>query len=255
MRSMFLAHGSPMNALAVNDYTRFLNRLGESMAPDAVISVSAHWESPVLSMTRTDEVYETVYDFWGFPKELYEVVYPARGSAAVADAAAKCLSDAGISCYMDETRGMDHGTWTLLVHLFPKADVSVVQMSLNAALSAGEQLRIGAAFGGLKDKNILLVGSGVTVHNLRLLEWDRGFDTPCEPWALEFDDWLISRFSSGPASLQNWMAEAPHARKAAPTLEHFVPYLIAAGAGTLPVAKQLARFCEMGCLTYMGVEF
>ena len=255
MRSMFLAHGSPMNALATNDTTRCLNRIGEGMAPDAVVSISAHWESPALSITRTDGVYETIYDFWGFPKELYPVAYPARGSVATADAVADCLATAGISCRMDETRGMDHGSWTLLVHLFPKADVPVVQMSLSASLDAAEQLRIGAALRGLGDKNILIVGSGVTVHNLRLLDWDKGFDAPCEPWALEFDDWLISRFASGPEALKNWQAEAPHAKKAAPTLEHFVPYLIAAGAGTLPEAKLLFRTCEMGCLTYMGVEF
>lgn len=255
MRSMFLAHGSPMNALAANGYVRFLNRLGETMAPEAVICVSAHWESSILSLTRTDGVYDMIYDFGGFPEALYRVVYPARGSVSVADATAKCLSDAGIDCRVDETRGMDHGTWTLLIHLFPKANVPVVQMSLNAALDAAEQLRIGKALSGLRGRNILVVGSGVTVHNLRLLDWDKGFDAPCEPWALEFDDWLLSRFSAGPASLQNWLTEAPHARKAAPTTEHFVPWLIAAGAGTLPEAKLLHRACEMGCLTYMGAEF
>lgn len=244
-----------MNALMTNDYTRFLNRLGESMTPDAVLSVSAHWESPVLSVTRTDEIYQTIYDFWGFPKELYEVVYPARGSVASADEIVKCLAAADIDCRTDEKRGMDHGSWTLLVHLFPKANIPVVQMSLNASLDAAEQLRVGEALRGLKNRNILVVGSGVTVHNLRLLDWDKSFDEPCEPWALEFDDWLISRLPSGTEHLNNWLKEAPHARKAAPTLEHFVPYLIAAGAGSLSQGKLLHRSCEMGSLTYLAAEF
>lgn len=256
MRSMFLAHGSPMNALADNEYTRFLNQLGENMSPEAILIISAHWENDLLTLTRTDEIYETIYDFYGFPKELYEVKYPARGSVAVADAVAHQLDFAGFSCCIDETRGMDHGSWTLLKHLFPEASVPVVQMSLNANLDAEEQIVLGQALQGLKDSNLLVIGSGVTVHNLRLLDWDKGFDALAEPWAVEFDDWLVANSSLRELKqLEGYLRLAPHARKAAPTLEHFVPYLIVRGAGFSPEPKLMHRTYEMGSLSYIAMEF
>ena len=256
MRSMFLAHGSPMNALADNEYTRFLHQLGESLSPEAVLIISAHWESDTLTLTCTDEIYETIYDFYGFPKELYEVKYPAFGSVAVADTIATQLDLAGFSCCIDEARGMDHGSWTLLKHLFPGAAVPVVQMSLNANLDAEEQIRLGQALHGLKDSNLLVIGSGVTVHNLRILDWDKGFDALAETWAVEFDDWLLANSSLRRLKqLEGYMRLAPHARKAAPTLEHFVPYLIARGAGFSPEFKLFHRSYEMGSLSYMVMEF
>ena len=256
MKSMFLSHGSPMNALAENGYTRFLHGLGERMKPDAVLIVSAHWEAERLSLTRTDVVYETIYDFYGFPSELYRVKYPARGSAAMADRVFRQLELASLPCRIDERRGMDHGSWTLLVHLFPKADVPVVQMSLNAALGADEQVRIGRALQGLKDENLLVIGSGVTVHNLRLIDWEKNFSAPAELWALEFDDWLIEHSSWEQTDmLVNYLELAPHAHKAAPTLEHFVPYLIARGAGDALVPQVLHRGYELGNLSYLGMEF
>ena len=256
MRSMFLAHGSPMNALADNEYTRFLNRLGGKTAPAAVVVASAHWESDDLTVTRTDRVYETVYDFYGFPDELYRIRYPARGSSDLSDEIALCLHSAGFACRADEERGMDHGSWTLLLHLFPQADVPVVQMSLNASLEAGEQIRLGQALSLLGDRNVLFVGSGVTVHNLRRLDWSKGFDAPADSWAVEFDDWLLGH--SGPGAvgqLENYLNAAPHARAAAPTPEHFVPWLLARGAGSAGTPTLLHRGYEMGNLSYLAVEF
>lgn len=256
MRSMFLAHGSPMNALADNEYTRFLNQLGKKLSPEAILIISAHWESDFLTLTRTDGIYETIYDFYGFPKELYDVQYPARGSATVADMVADQLASSDFLCSIDETRGMDHGSWTLLKHLFPNADVPVVQMSLNANLEAEEQICLGQALQGLKDSNLLVIGSGVTVHNLRLLDWNKDFDALPEPWAVEFDDWLLANSSLHRLKqLEAYLQLAPNARKAAPTLEHFVPYLIARGAGFSPEPKVLQRSYEMGSLSYMSVEF
>ncbi len=256
MKSMFLSHGSPMNALAENGYTRFLQGLGERMKPDAILIVSAHWEEKQLTLTRTDAVYETIYDFYGFPPELYRVKYPARGSVEMADKIVRQLEHASFPCRVDERRGMDHGSWTLLVHLFPKADIPVVQMSLNASLDAKEQVRMARALLGLKGANLLVIGSGVSVHNLRLIDWDKDFSASAEPWALEFDDWLIENSPLDCLDkLQNYLELAPHAHKAAPTLEHFVPYLIARGAGDALVPQLLYRGYELGNLSYLGVEF
>lgn len=256
MRSLFLSHGSPMNALADNGYTRFLRTFGTRLDVDAIVIVSAHWESRALTVTRTDDIYETIYDFFGFPQELYEVVYPARGSATIADKVAACLNDASIPCSMDERRGMDHGSWTLLLHLLPVADIPVVQMSLNASLTTREQIEIGKALKGLEGENIALIGSGVTVHNLRSLDWQKGFDDPTERWATEFDDWLLENSSLTHAEpLENYLNIAPHAHRAAPTLEHFVPYLIARGAGRAEKPALLHRAYELGNLSYLGVEF
>ncbi len=245
-----------MNALATNGYTRFLNAFGESLNADAIVIISAHWESERLTLTRRDGAYDMIYDFFGFPPALSEVVYPARGSAKVADRVRACLNGAGIDCAVDARRGIDHGSWTLLVHLLPKANVPVVHLSLDASLPAAKQIAIGRALRGLGSENVAVIGSGVTVHNLHALDWEKSFGDPVDPWAVEFDDWLLANSSlDSSGALEHYLEVAPHARAAAPTLEHFVPYLIARGAGASREATLLHRSYEMGNLSYLAVEF
>jgi 4,5-DOPA dioxygenase extradiol len=251
---LFLAHGSPMLALEDNAYGRFLDQLGTQLHPQAVVVFTAHWESEVPVVTWTDGEYETIYDFYGFPDELYQVKYPAKGSATVAQRVLERFQAAGIPAEKEEKRGLDHGSWVLLSRLFPRADVPVVQISVNPFLDGETQFRIGQALQGLGEEGILVIGSGGTVHNLRRIHFGQ---TRPEAWAVEFDDWLLERIRENDfSSLFAYDRIAPNARLAVPRAEHFVPFLLALGSGgKQPQAEVLHRSYEYGTLSYLAVRF
>ncbi|WIY62870.1 DODA-type extradiol aromatic ring-opening family dioxygenase [Bacillus arachidis] len=250
--SLFLAHGSPMLAIQDTDYTRFLKTLGETYKPKAIVIFTAHWETEVLTISSSDDEYETIYDFGGFPPELYEIQYKAKGSSAIATMLETKFKHKGIPVHKDTTRGLDHGSWTLLHRMYPKADIPVVQVSVNPFLPAKKQYEIGQAIQGLGQEDILVIGSGVTVHNLRALKWDQ---TTPESWAVEFDDWIIKHMQNNDKdSLCNWETAAPHARLAVPRAEHFVPLFIAMGSGNTE-GKVIHRSYELGTLSYLCFQF
>lgn len=250
--ALFLAHGSPMLAIEETPYTAFLEELGQTLRPDAIVIFTAHWEEPVLTVSYLDGVYETIYDFGGFPPELYAVKYPARGSIAAADQVIARLEAQGIAVRKDDSRGLDHGSWTMLRRMYPDADVPVVQVSVHPFLPFEEQIKIGEALQGIGDDNILVIGSGVTVHNFGEIRWGQ---KESEPWALEFDDWMIEKLAAKDReALARTMELAPHARRAVPRPEHFVPILIAAGAGT-GEAKPIYRSYDYGTLSYLCMSF
>ncbi|WP_075981673.1 DODA-type extradiol aromatic ring-opening family dioxygenase [Bacillus massilinigeriensis] len=252
--SLFLAHGSPMLAMEDNQYTRFLNSLGEQIHPKAIVIFSAHWESEVLTISYTDDEYETIYDFYGFPDELYAIKYPAKGSKEVANIIEKRLEATNIKVQRDHSRGLDHGSWTLLSKMYPKADIPVIQVSVHPFLSPEDQYKIGSALKGLGKEDILVIGSGVTVHNLRMVNW--GSKTP-EPWAIQFDDWLIEKVENNDLqSLFHYEQLAPNAKYAVPRPEHFVPFYIALGSGEdTKKAKIIYRSYEFGTLSYLCYQF
>jgi len=169
-----------MIAVEDSDYTRFLAEWGRKCRPEAVLVFTAHWERNVTTITCTDDVYGMIYDFGGFPEELYRVVYPAKGSTRIAKRAEELLRAADIPVRLDESRGLDHGTWTLLCRIFPEADIPVVQASVNPFLPPADQYRIGQALRALGKENVLVIGSGATVHNLFAIRWGQ---TEPEPWA------------------------------------------------------------------------
>ncbi|PYI52183.1 DODA-type extradiol aromatic ring-opening family dioxygenase [Paenibacillus flagellatus] len=252
--SLFLAHGSPMLAIEQTDYTRFLAELAGRFRPKAIVVFTAHWERPVTTVSSSDGVYDTIYDFGGFPDELYQVTYPAKGSSAVAEKVKERLRGAGIEVASDTSRGLDHGSWTLLHRMYPEADIPVVQASVNPYLPPREQYKIGEALRGLGEADVLVIGSGVTVHNLRIIKWGQ---KTAEPWAVEFDDWLVERMENGDLeALFDYEERAPHARLAVPRAEHFVPLYIAMGAGD-PGRKPevIHRSYDLGTLSYMCLQF
>ncbi|MFD1953636.1 DODA-type extradiol aromatic ring-opening family dioxygenase [Paenibacillus thailandensis] len=254
MSPLFLAHGSPMLAIEENEYSAFLRETGASLHPGAIVIFTAHWETEDVTVTFTDGVYETIYDFYGFPDELYRVRYPARGSKEVASLVKSMLETNGIPVRFDGTRGLDHGSWTLLKHLFPNADIPVVQVSVNPYRSVEAHYEIGKALRGLSENNILVIGSGVTVHNLRIIKW--GQEEP-EPWAVQFDDWLIDAMSRGELSaLFQYDTLAPFAGHAVPRAEHFVPLYVALGSAQ-PNAKPevIFRGYQAGTLSYLCLRF
>ncbi|MFX3636905.1 MAG: class III extradiol ring-cleavage dioxygenase [Candidatus Pristimantibacillus sp.] len=254
MSPLFIAHGSPMLAIEDNEYTQFLARTGAGLKPNAIVIFTAHWETELTTISSKDDIYDTIYDFYGFPDELYEVTYPAKGSAKVAALVSQLLDAKGIKTEFDTSRGLDHGSWTMLKHMFPKADVPVVQVSVNPYRSVEEQYRIGEALRDLADQHILVIGSGVTVHNLRVVKWGQ---QDAEPWAVEFDDWLIDKIQAHDLnSLFQYDTLAPHAKAAVPRAEHFVPLYIALGSGKSDsTPKVIHRRYEMGNLSYLSYQF
>lgn len=253
IKPLFLAHGSPMMAIEEDDYTEFLNNLGSKLNPKAIVIFTPHWDSKVLTISASDSAYDTMYDFYGFPQELYEVKYPAKGSSEFASKVEEKLINKGITVNKDLTRGLDHGAWTLLQHLFPKANIPIVQVSINSDLPVQKQIEIGDALKGLGDEDILIIGSGNTVHNLSLADFEA---VSSDSWAEEFDDWLINRLKENDFnSLYNYSDLAPNANLAVPTTDHFVPLFIALGSSSLLIPRVIFRSYELGNLSRLCFEF
>ncbi|NRT76898.1 DODA-type extradiol aromatic ring-opening family dioxygenase [Clostridium beijerinckii] len=253
VKPLFLAHGSPMMAIEEDNYTEFLNNLGKKLNPKAIVIFTAHWDSETLTISSSDSTYETVYDFYGFPEELYNVKYEAQGSSTVAAKVEEKLSHEGIKVKKDLNRGLDHGAWTLLKHLYPEANIPVVQVSIDSKLSIEEQIKIGNALKTLGDEDILVIGSGNTVHNLNLVDFEAVSN---DSWAEEFDEWLINRLKENDFnSLYNYRDQAPNADLAVPSPEHFVPLFIALGSSSLLIPRVIFREYELGNLSRLCLEF
>ncbi len=244
-----------MLAIEQSPYADFLEDFAPKLGkPKAIVIFTAHWETETTTISASDDVYETIYDFGGFPDELYSVKYPARGSSVVAGLVADRLAGAGLPFERDYDRGLDHGSWTLLRRLYPEADVPVVQASVNPYVSPENQFAIGAALRGLGEQGILVIGSGVTVHNLRAVKW--GQQTP-EPWAVAFDDWLLEKtLERRMEELFDYERLAPMARLAVPRAEHFVPYYIAFGSGDPSrMPEAIHRSYVFGTLSNLSMQF
>ncbi|TCS79380.1 DODA-type extradiol aromatic ring-opening family dioxygenase [Tepidibacillus fermentans] len=252
--SLFISHGAPTLAIEDNDYTQFLQNLGRRITPKAIVIFTAHWESEITTISFKDDVYETIYDFYGFPEELYMMKYPATGSISIASMVEEKLKIHDIPAKSDEKRGLDHGSWVVLQLLYPNADIPVVQVSVNPYLIPKEQFKIGEALRDLGEKDILVIGSGGTSHNLRMIKW--GQTTP-EPWTVAFDDWLVDHVQNRKLdSLFHYEKLAPNARLAVPRPEHIVPLFIAFGSGEEnKQPKLLHRSYQFGTLSHIVFEF
>ncbi|MDF2921968.1 MAG: dioxygenase [Paenibacillaceae bacterium] len=253
---VFIAHGSPMMALEDTAASRFLEELGGKLRPKAVVVFTAHWEDRELKLSSPDGPFETIYDFGGFSPELYAKKYPAPGWPELRSQLAQRFREAGIAV-KETDRGLDHGSWVPLSRMYPEAHIPVVQISVNPNLSPEEHFRIGSVLRGLPEEDILVMGSGVTVHNLRRIEWGKPRDRAVEPWAAAFDDWLIEKLERHDLNaLFSYEQQAPHAREAVPTPEHFVPLFIAAGSAS-PGSKPavIHRSYEFGVLSYLSLQF
>ncbi|MFC5530770.1 DODA-type extradiol aromatic ring-opening family dioxygenase [Cohnella yongneupensis] len=227
---VFLPHGSPFTIFEQSEFTRFLNRFGQENRPKAIVIFSAHFENEITTIAATDDVHEMVYDYYGFPSAFYQVQYPARGSTIVASIVEERLRKHNIPVQR-EYRGLDHGVFPMMMHAYPEADIPVVPVSVNPFLPARQQIAIGEALQGLEKDGILVIGSGFITHNLRA--FDRDKDAPPREWAVQFKDWIREKvLARDIEALCQYETLAPHAAMAVPRAEHFVPLLIALGAGT-----------------------
>lgn len=228
MPVVFVGHGNPMHALHDNAYTRALARLGRELPrPEAIVCVSAHWmtEGTWVTHMRTPK---TIHDFYGFPQELFEVRYPAPGSPETAELVRATVRAPRIQLD-DELWGLDHGTWAVLRHMYPAADVPVVQLSVYLEQPGAYHLTAGRALAPLREKGVLIVGSGNIVHNLPMMKWSANPEP--FPWNVEFDAFVKGATERGEAdALAGDPRKLPGGELSVPTPDHWYPYLYALGA-------------------------
>jgi 4,5-DOPA dioxygenase extradiol len=227
MPALFLGHGSPMNALENNPITRIWQQLGRELpTPTAIVSISAHWMTAGKTEITAMPLPKTIHDFGGFPKALYEVQYPAKGAPELAAELQKELQYTRLG--HDHSWGLDHGTWSVLRHLYPKADIPVIQLSIDMSRDGNWHYNFGQALARWRNKGVLFLGSGNLVHNLRMLDWDRpngGYD-----WAVEFDTFSAEKMSAGDFKpLVNFEKLGTAAKLSIPSTDHYLPLLYILG--------------------------
>ncbi|MHB1955253.1 MAG: DODA-type extradiol aromatic ring-opening family dioxygenase [Sulfobacillus sp.] len=231
--SLFIGHGSPMIAIEQSEYGDFLDRLGDKIEkPKAIVIFSPHWESRIQMVSDVDG-YSTIYDFGGFPDELYRVKYPAKGNHEVSQKIQRLLAANGISYQVEKQRGLDHGSWNILYRIYPKADIPVIAMSVNQNLTPLQQFHIGKALSSLRMEGVLIIGSGVTVHNFGLFSVRDNPDV--QSAARTFEHWIEEQLKAWDTkALFDYEDKAPYASLAVPPngREHFVPLFHAMGAAS-----------------------
>ncbi|MFZ0769132.1 MAG: 4,5-DOPA dioxygenase extradiol [Acidimicrobiales bacterium] len=248
----FIGHGSPMNAIESNRYTQSWEKFAASFPkPKAVLVISAHWYVNITAVTAM-RVPRTIHDFYGFPQPLFDVQYPAPGDPELAQRVIDVVEPTYVGLDNDSW-GIDHGTWSVLVHMFPQADVPVLQLSINAELPFDYHFNLGAKLHELRREGVVIVGSGNVVHNLRLVDWQ----SPGEgkDWAHRFDDDMREIMTSDPSSLGSAASHRDYAT-AVPTPDHFLPLAYVAGlsaAANSPTTTLIEGY-EMGSLSMTAYE-
>jgi 4,5-DOPA dioxygenase extradiol len=256
MPVFFIGHGSPMNAIETNEFSNVWKTLSTTIpTPRAILCVSAHWVTRHTAITSNENP-PTIHDFGGFPKELFQVEYPAKGSPEIANQILSSLPDCPIK--LDSSWGLDHGTWSILRHIYPNADIPVLQLSLQNTPEGLFHYKIGQQLKVLRSMGILIVGSGNLIHNLGLVDWSKmnaknyGFD-----WAIRANDLFKNLIlKDDTTSLINYESLGSDVRLAIPTPEHYLPFLYILGAKEN--SDQIEFFNDelvMGSLNMTSVRF
>lgn len=222
MPALFLGHGNPMYAIEPNHYTHGWHQLAQSLPrPKAILAISAHWYIDHTAVTAMAQP-RTIHDFGGFPQALFDVQYPAPGSPALAQRLQQLLTPLEVK--LDHHWGLDHGSWSVLMHLFPNADIPVVQLSIDATQPPAWHHALAQQLKPLRDEGVLILGSGNIVHNLGRLDWSA--NAPAHEWAEHFSNWVCTQLRSNtPDALINYLNEGEDARLSAPTPDHYLPLL------------------------------
>lgn len=253
MPVVFSGHGSPMLALEDTEVTRGLREIGDKIIkkfgkPKAILAVSAHWYTRGTFIQRTEQP-QQVYDMYGFPKELYDFQYPVKGDVALADKVTALLGD---KVAVNNDWGIDHGTWTVLCHIFPNADIPVVQLSVDGTIAKEEMYEIGRQLAPLRDEGYLIFASGNVVHNLHRVEWNNAngsdrtinFNKLVTELVMNRDDKAVMEYE-----------KLPDADYAVPTPEHYLPLIYMLGAAEHEKPEVFNNHCELGAIAMTGYAF
>jgi 4,5-DOPA dioxygenase extradiol len=257
MPTVFVSHGAPTLIIENVPARQFLVDLGTRYrSARGVLCISAHWNT-ARPCVNAGTMHATIHDFYGFPPELYLIDYPANGSPDLAGQVAGLLKSAGLPCDIDPIRGLDHGAWVPLRLMYPKAEIPVVQLSIQNTLDPGFHISLGEAIRDVRDSGILVMGSGGAVHPLGNPQASLGAGAPTDAWAVEFNEWLTSAVIAGDReSLEHYRTIAPYAREAHPYPDHYMPLLTAFGAaGPNARGKVLHQSWDLGDLGMGAFEF
>lgn len=226
MPVLFLGHGSPMNAIEENEFVSTFRKLGQELIrPNAILCVSAHWETRGTYVTAMQNP-RTIHDFGGFPQALFDVQYPAPGSPELAQETKNVITKTEVG--LDDKWGLDHGAWSVIKHLYPNADIPVIQMSIDYTKAAKYHYELAKEINSLRNKGVLIIGSGNMVHNLRKVAWNRLNEEFAFDWALEANEKMKSYILSGNhKNLINFKSQGKAFDLAIPTPEHYMPLLYA----------------------------
>lgn len=253
MPTVFFGHGNPMNAIGENAWTQAWSAIGVALPrPAAILCVSAHWYVPATAVTAIERP-RTIHDFGGFPPELHRVQYPAPGAPEVAARVAQLLGPTPVA--QDRSWGLDHGTWSVLTHVYPAANIPVVQLSIDETKPASWHFETAKKLAPLRDEGVLIIGSGNLVHNLHTYSWG---NTAAEPydWAIRFETLARKTLSAGDfAPLVNYQSLGRDAMLAAPTPDHYLPllYVLAQHVPGEPVRFPVEGF-DGGSISMLAVQ-
>ena len=249
MPAVFIGHGSPENALEKNEFTEAWKQLAREIpTPKAILSISAHWLSEGTAVTAMEKP-RTIHDFYGFPQELYDVEYKAKGSLEHANLVRESVKAVKVS--LDKEWGLDHGTWSVLVNMYSKADIPVIQLSLDYYLSLEKQYQLGKELKALREKGVLIMGSGNIVHNLGMITPEG----PAYKWAVDFDSFVKKALEKrDDSSLINYR-KAPSAELSHPTYDHYLPLLYVLGASENEKPRFLCEKIFYGSLSMRCAVF
>lgn len=228
--TLFIGHGSPMNAISENSFTNALTELGKNLPqPRAILMISAHWMTRGTWVTRMAQP-KTIHDFQGFPQQLFDVQYPAPGSPDVADHIRKLITSPKIQAD-DSAWGLDHGTWSVLKHMYPQAHIPVLQLSLDMTQEPFFHFELGRKLQHLRDEGIMIMGSGNIVHNLKRISWDE--NAKPYDWSIEFDEWVKTKaLDRDFEPLVSSYLSTEAGRLSVPTPDHYYPLLYVLGAAS-----------------------
>jgi 4,5-DOPA dioxygenase extradiol len=246
--ALFISHGAPTLAVDEGHETRAWAKLASDLPrPREILAVSAHWDTREPEVSAAPRM-ETIHDFTGFPRALYQQRYPAPGAPDLARNVAKLLQQAGFSCRVDPSRGLDHGAWVPLKWMYPNADIPVTQLSVQSHRGPAHHLELGQAIASLGNDDVLVLATGGIVHNLGDLEWDKRGTREAAEWARQFNDWIADRVEKQALDdLLAYRERAPNAVRSHPTEDHFAPFFVALGAGGWP-ARRVSLGFDLGTL-------